>query len=166
MTSLTSLTIRRAAAEDAETIFAFIRELAAFERLLHEVEADAPTVAAALFGDAPKVFCDIALWDGEPCGFALWFNNFSTFSGRLGIYLEDLYVREAFRGRGVGKALIKALAARCVTNGWSRLQWSVLDWNDGAIAFYRSLGADVLPDWRLCRVNGPALWALAHHAAT
>ena len=156
-----SLTVRRATAEDAETIFAFIRELAVYERLLHEVEADASTIAAALFGPAPKVFCDIALWDGEPCGFALWFNNFSTFSGRLGIYLEDLYVREAFRGRGVGKALIKGLAARCAANGWSRLQWSVLDWNASAIAFYRSLGADVLPDWRLCRVNGEALDALA-----
>ena len=155
-----SLTVRRATAEDAETIFAFIRELAVYERLLHEVEADASTTAA-LFGPAPKVFCDIALWDGEPCGFALWFNNFSTFSGRLGIYLEDLYVREAFRGRGVGKALIKGLAARCAANGWSRLQWSVLDWNASAIAFYRSRGADVLPDWRLCRVNGEALDALA-----
>jgi len=155
------LTITRAAPGDEALVAAFVRELAEYEKLLHEAEATASDFHAALFGDDPKAFCEIARWDGAPAGFALWFNNFSTFSGRYGIYLEDLYVRPAFRGRGIGKALISRLAALCVEKKWSRMQWSVLDWNAPSIAFYRGLGADVAPDWRLCRVNGAALDALA-----
>ena len=151
------LHLRGATSADAARVFAFVGELAEFEKLRHEVEADEAALAAALFGPTPKVFCEIAEWRGEPVGFALWFNNFSTFSGRHGVYLEDLYVRESHRGKGIGKALLQRLAALCADNGWSRLQWSVLDWNAPAIAFYRSLGADVLPDWRLCRLNGRAL---------
>ena len=97
----------------------------------------------------------------EPAGFAVWFVNFSTFSGRSGIYLEDLFVRPALRGKGIGKALLVHLAKECVANGWSRLQWSVLDWNTPSIEFYKSLGADLMDEWTVCRVGGPALTALA-----
>ena len=158
------LTIKRAVPGDEAPVAAFVRELADYEKLLHEAQAEAADFRAALFRDDPKVFCEIARWDGAPVGFALWFNNFSTFSGRHGIYLEDLYVRPAVRGRGIGKALIAKLAALCVEKKWSRLQWSVLDWNAPSIAFYRGLGADVSSDWRLCRVNGAALDALAAFA--
>ena len=105
----------------------------------------------------PRLFCDIAEWNGEPAGFAVWFVNFSTFSGRSGIYLEDLFVRPAQRGKGIGKALLAHLAKQCVANGWSRLQWSVLDWNTPSIEFYKSLGAVLMDEWTVCRVGGPAL---------
>ena len=111
------------------------------------------------------LFCEIAEWDGEPAGFAVWFVNFSTFSGRSGIYLEDLFVRPALRGKGIGKALLVHLAQECVANGWSRLQWSVLDWNTPSIEFYKSLGADLMDEWTVCRVGGPALTALAQGGA-
>jgi diamine N-acetyltransferase len=118
-----------------------------------------------LFGSDPRLFCAIAEWNGEPVGFAVWFLNFSTFSGRHGIYLEDLYVRPSHRGKGLGKALLVYLAKECVDNGWSRLQWAVLDWNAPSIAFYQSLGAAMLDDWTLCRVSGPALTRLAGSAS-
>jgi GNAT superfamily N-acetyltransferase len=118
-------------------------------------------IDAALFGEQPRVFCDIAEWDGEPVGFAVWFLNFSTFSGRPGIYLEDIFVRPAFRGRGVGKALMVHLARKCVENGWARLQWSVLDWNTPSIEFYKSLGGVLLDEWTVVRVSGDALTRLA-----
>ena len=101
----------------------------------------------------------------EPAGFAVWFVNFSTFSGRSGIYLEDLFVRPALRGKGIGKALLVHLARQCVANGWSRLQWSVLDWNTPSIEFYKSLGAELMDEWTVCRVGGPALTALAQGSA-
>jgi GNAT superfamily N-acetyltransferase len=107
------------------------------------------------------LFCEIAEWNGEPAGFAVWFLNFSTFSGRFGIYLEDLFVRPEYRRNGIGKALLAYLARTCVENGWSRLQWAVLDWNAPSIAFYKSLGATLMEEWTLCRVTGPALHALA-----
>ena len=121
-------------------------------------------IYAALFSDNPLLFCEIAEWDGEPAGFAVWFVNFSTFSGRSGIYLEDLFVRPAYRGKGIGKALLAYLAKLCVEKGWARLQWSVLDWNTPSIAFYKSLGAVMMDEWTVCRVNGPALAALAKAA--
>ncbi len=136
-----SLTIRRARADEAGLVYTFVRELAEYEKLSHEVEATEADIAEALFGDSPVLFCDIAEWDGEPAGFAVWFVNFSTFSGRHGIYLEDLFVRPALRGKGIGKALLMHLARPCVANGWSRLQWAVLDWNAPSIEFYKSLGA-------------------------
>ena len=105
--------------------------------------------------------CDFAEWNGEAVGFALWFLNFSTFSGRAGLYLEDLFVRPAFRGRGIGKALMAHLARRCVENGWARLQWSVLDWNTPSIEFYKSLGGVMLDEWTGVRVSGDALARLA-----
>ena len=156
-----SLTIRRARSDEAGLVYAFVRELAEYEKLLHEVEATEADIAAALFADHPRLFCEIAEWEGEPAGFAVWFINFSTFSGRSGIYLEDLFVRPALRGKGIGKALLSHLATQCVANGWSRLQWAVLDWNTPSIEFYRSLGAVLMDEWTVCRVTGPALAALA-----
>ncbi|WFU74657.1 GNAT family N-acetyltransferase [Bradyrhizobium sp. CB2312] len=156
-----SLNIRRARADEAGLVLAFIRELAEYEKLSHEVEATEEMIADALFGSDPRLYCAIAEWNSEPVGFAVWFTNFSTFSGRHGIYLEDLYVRPSHRGRGLGEALLVYLAKECVDNGWSRLQWAVLDWNAPSIAFYKSLGAVMMDDWTLCRVSGPALRRLA-----
>lgn len=160
-----SLNIRRARPDEAGLVLSFIRELAEYEKLSHEVEATEAMIAEALFGDNPRLYCAIAEWDGEAAGFAVWFANFSTFSGRYGIYLEDLYVRPSHRGRGLGKALLVYLAKQCVDNGWSRLQWAVLDWNAPSIAFYKSLGAVMMDDWTICRVSGPALTRLAGSSA-
>jgi GNAT superfamily N-acetyltransferase len=159
-----ALTIRRARPDEAGLVLSLVRELAEYEKLLHEVEATEAMLAAALFGDNPRLFCEIAEWQGKPAGFAVWFVNFSTFSGRSGIYLEDLFVRPAARGRGIGKALLSHLAKQCVANGWSRLQWSVLDWNTPSIEFYKSLGAELMEEWTVCRVGGAALTALAKGA--
>ena len=159
-----SLHIRRARSDEAGLVLSLVRELAEYEKLLHEVEATEAMIGAALFGDNPILFCEIAEWDGESVGFAVWFANFSTFSGRTGIYLEDLFVRPAHRGKGIGKALLVHLAKACVANGWSRLQWSVLDWNMPSIEFYKSLGAVLMDEWTICRVTGPALAALAQGA--
>ena len=156
-----NLLIRRARPDEAGVVLSLVRELAEYEKLLHEVEATEAMIADALFGDNPRLFCELAEWDSKVAGFAVWFINFSTFSGRSGIYLEDLFVRPALRGQGIGKALLSHLAKECVTNGWSRLQWSVLDWNTPSIEFYMSLGADMLDEWTICKVAGPALSALA-----
>ena len=156
-----SLTIRRARPDEAGLVFSLVRELADYEKLLHEVHASEADIAEALFGASPRLFCDIAEWNGEPAGFAVWFVNFSTFAGRHGIYLEDLFVRPALRGKGIGKALLVHLAKHCLANGWARLQWAVLDWNAPSIAFYKSLGAELMDEWTICRVSGSALSALA-----
>jgi GNAT superfamily N-acetyltransferase len=156
-----SLIIRRARPDEAGLVLSLVRELAEYEKLSHEVEATEQMIAAALFGPNPRLFCDIAEWSGEVAGFAVWFVNFSTFSGRSGIYLEDLFVRPALRGKGIGKALLAHLAKECVANGWSRLQWAVLDWNTPSIDFYKSLGAVMLDEWTVCKVSGAALRALA-----
>ncbi|MGY2808097.1 N-acetyltransferase family protein [Bradyrhizobium sp. USDA 4506] len=159
-----SLTIRRARPDEAGLVFSLVRELAEYEKLLHEVHASEADIAEALFGANPQLYCDIAEWNGEPVGFAVWFVNFSTFAGRHGIYLEDLFVRPALRGKGIGKALLVHLAKQCLANGWSRLQWAVLDWNAPSIAFYKSLGAEMMDEWTICRVSGEALSALAEGA--
>src|SRR5277367_5123087 len=159
-----SLAIRRARPEEVGLVLSLIRELADYEKLLHECDASEADIGAALFGDQPKLFCEIAEWSGEVAGFAVWFVNFSTFSGRAGIYLEDLFVRPALRGKGIGRALLAHLAGQCVDNGWSRLQWSVLDWNTPSIEFYKSLGAVLMDEWPVCRVNDAALTALAKGA--
>ena len=159
-----SLRIISARPEHSGLIYSLIRELAEYEKLLDEVEASEAGIASVLFAKDPRLFCEIAEWTGEGVGFAAWFLNFSTFSGRHGIYLEDLFVRPAFRGKGIGKALLAYLAKKCIENGWSRLQWSVLDWNAPSIDFYKSLGAVLMDEWTVCRVNGPALAALAGRA--
>jgi GNAT superfamily N-acetyltransferase len=153
--------IRRARAGEAGLVLSFIRDLAAYEKLSHEVEATEAMIDAALFCQSPRLFCDIAEWEGKPAGFAVWFINFSTFSGRSGTYLEDLFVQPEHRGKGLGKALLVHLARTCVENGWSRLQWSVLDWNTPSIEFYKSLGATLMDEWTVCRVSGDALTTLA-----
>ena len=160
-----SLLIRRACPEQAGLVLSFVRELAEYEKLVHELEATEEMIAEALFGESPRLFCDIAEWNGEPAGFAVWFINYSTFSGRHGIYLEDLFVRPAFRRNGIGKALLNHLASECLANGWSRLQWAVLDWNTPSIEFYKSLGAVLMDEWTVCRVTGAALQRLAQKAS-
>jgi diamine N-acetyltransferase len=160
-----SLSIRQAAPSDSALIFALVCELAAYEKLSGEVDAMEQDIAKALFAPDPRVFCDIAEWDGEPAGFAVWFLNYSTFRGRHGIYLEDIFVRPPLRGKGIGKALLAGLAARCVDNDWARCEWAVLDWNAPSIAFYRSIGADILEQWKICRLSGDALARFAAHGA-
>lgn len=156
-----SLHIRRVRSGEAGLVLSLLRELAEYEKLLHEFEVTEADIGAALFANNPLLFCEIAEWQSEPVGFAVWFLNFSTFSGRPGIYLEDLFVRPAHRGKGIGKALLAYLAKACVANGWSRLQWSVLDWNTPSIEFYKSLGAVLMDEWTICKLSGPALEVLA-----
>jgi GNAT superfamily N-acetyltransferase len=155
------ISVRDATRDDVALIYRFIRELADYEKLLHEVEAREADVARDLFGAAPRAFCDIAEREGEPVGFALWFYNYSTFRGRHGIWLEDLFVTPEARGLGAGKALLKRLARRCVEQGLGRMEWAVLDWNAPSIAFYDSLGASALDDWTTRRLTGEALTRLA-----
>jgi len=154
--------IRTAEITDIPVIHSMIRELAEYERALHEARATEEQLREALFGDNPAVFGLIAEDDttGEPAGFALWFRNFSTWRGTHGIYLEDLYVRPTERGGGHGKALLAELARICVERGYSRLEWSVLDWNEPSIGFYKSLGAVPMDDWTVFRLTGEALGAL------
>ncbi|WP_371347621.1 N-acetyltransferase family protein [Ancylobacter sp. IITR112] len=155
------LALRPARPDDAALILALVRELADYEKLLHEVEATEADFARELFGPQPRVFCDIAEWDGAAAGFVLWFYTFSTFRGRQGIFLEDIYVRPAFRGRGIARALMQRLARRCLDEGLGRFEWNVLDWNEPAIRFYRSVGAVPLDAWTMQRVTGAALHELA-----
>lgn len=155
------VTVRPAAPADALLILSFIRDLAEYEKLLHAVEATQAHIETALFGAQPRAFCDIAEIDGEPVGLALWFYNFSTFVGRHGIYLEDLFVRPAARGSGAGKALLAHLARRCVAENLGRLEWAVLDWNAPAIDFYDGLGAAAMDEWTVRRLSGEALVRLA-----
>ncbi|MDE1940115.1 MAG: GNAT family N-acetyltransferase [Alphaproteobacteria bacterium] len=158
---MANVSIRPANPSDAALILSFIRDLAAYEKLSHEVAATEADVHAKLFGANPRVFCNIAEIDGEPAGFAVWFFNFSTFLGRHGLYLEDLYVHPQFRGKGVGRALLAHLARHAVAEGCGRLEWWVLDWNAPAIDFYKSLGAVAMSDWTVFRVTGDALERLA-----
>ena len=153
--------LRRAEPRDVAAIVGLIRELAAFEQLTHLVEATPERLMPHLFGDKPAAECVVGEVDAEVVAFALFFSNFSTFLARPGLYLEDLYVRPAHRGTGLGRALIERLGALAVERGCGRFEWSVLDWNERAIGFYEGLGAAVLPDWRICRVTGERLASFA-----
>jgi GNAT superfamily N-acetyltransferase len=156
-----ALSIRRAAAADVAHILAFIRELAIYEHLEHEVVATEADVHAALFGPRPYAEVALACLDGEPVGFALYFHSFSTFVGKPGIFLEDLFVRPEARGLGAGKRLFAYLAKTALERGCARLDWAVLDWNEPSIGFYRSLGAVDQSEWTTYRLDGPALTRLA-----
>ncbi|MFI6769579.1 GNAT family N-acetyltransferase [Streptomyces sp. NPDC050355] len=153
--------IREATPDDVPVILAMIGELAAYERAPEAAQATEPQLKEALFGAQPAAFALIAEADGAPVGFALWFRNFSTWTGTHGVYLEDLYVRPEARGGGHGKALLAALAKICVDRGYERFEWSVLDWNEPSIGFYRSIGAQPMDEWTVFRLTGEALHDLA-----
>jgi GNAT superfamily N-acetyltransferase len=155
------VTIRAATCADVATILRFVRELAAFEREPHAVEATEAMLGEALFGTTPAAEAVIAEVDGRAAGFALFFHNFSTWTGRRGVHLEDLYVTPEARGRGVGEALLRHVARLAVGRGCARFEWSVLDWNADAIAFYRAMGAVAQDGWTVQRVSGDALQRLA-----
>lgn len=154
------MVFRYAERKDTALILRFIKELAAYEKMSGEVVADEKTLEEWLF-DRRKAEVLFVLEGGEEVGFALFFHNFSTFLGRAGLYLEDLYVREGYRGRGYGKALLKKLAAIALERGCGRMEWWCLDWNEPSIGFYRSLGAEAMSDWTVYRLSGDTLKALA-----
>jgi len=156
-----TLSIRPATPADLPLIAQFIRDLADYEKLAHEVRFDEATLGRKLFGERPYAEVVIGEIDGQAQGFALFFHNFSTFEGRPGLYLEDLFVRPAARGSGLGKALLAHLAGLCIERDCARLEWSVLDWNAPSIGFYKSLGAKLMDEWTGMRVDGDALEALA-----
>jgi len=161
-----TLTIRPATEQEVPIVLELIRELAKYERLEHEVVATEADLRQGLFGARPYAEAVLACLGSEPVGFALFFHNFSTFKARPGIYLEDLFVRPEARGRGVGKHLLGWLARTAVERGCARLEWSVLDWNEPSIAFYRNLGAVPMDDWTTFRVTDAALTALAAQHST
>jgi GNAT superfamily N-acetyltransferase len=154
------ITLRAATPDDLPTILMFIRALGRYEKLEDQVIATEDLLRAHLFGARPMAEVVLAERAGEPVGFALFFSNFSTFLGRPGLYLEDLYVHEHERGRGVGRRLLQHLARLAIERGWGRMEWAVLDWNVDAIGFYEKLGAKLLGDWRICRLTGDALTRL------
>ena len=160
-----AISIRDAVPGDIEVIHELILALADYEKLRHEVRAERETLAQYLFGPRPMAEVLIAERDGAPVGFALYFHNFSTFEGRPGLYVEDLYVKPEARGLGAGKALFGRLAQRAVERGCARLEWWVLDWNEPAIGFYRALGARAMDEWTVQRIDGEALAALARCGA-
>lgn len=159
------ITIRSATEADVPVLLTFIRELADYEKLTHEVSATEEELRATLFGPRPYAEALFACADDEPAGFALFFHNYSTFLARPGLYLEDLYVRPAHRGHGLGKMLLAAVARLAVERGCGRYEWAVLDWNAPSIRFYESLGAEMKGDWRIMRVTGAALERMARLAA-
>jgi GNAT superfamily N-acetyltransferase len=153
--------IRPATPADVTHIYDMIVELAVFEKLEHMVVATEALLHEALFGNKPSCEAIMGVENGEPVTFALFFHNFSTFLTRKGLYLEDLYVKQSCRGKGYGRQMLVALARLAVERQCGRFEWSVLDWNVNAIDFYKGVGAELLPDWRICRVTGDALHALA-----
>jgi GNAT superfamily N-acetyltransferase len=161
MSAAQQITVRPAVRADAALVLAFIRELAVYERLEHQVVATVADIEAALFGERPCAEVVFACLEGVPLGFALFFHNFSTFLGKPGIYLEDLFVRPEARGLGLGRRLLAWLARTTLERGGARLDWAVLDWNEPSIGFYRSLGAVPLDEWTTFRMSGEALEALA-----
>ena len=155
------MNIRPAKTSDIDEILALIYELALYEKAPEEAKATKSQIMESFFSDNPKVFCEIVEVGGEIAGLAIWFLNYSTWQGKHGIYLEDLFVRPQFRGRGIGKALLKYLAQICVDRGYGRFQWWVLDWNEPSIEFYKALGAIAMDEWTVYRVTGDALTELA-----
>ncbi len=153
--------LRPAELRDVAPIVQMIRELAVFEKLEHLVQATPEKLRPHLFGEKPAAEAIVAEADGKAIAFALFFTNFSTFLARPGLYLEDLYVQPAYRGKGVGEAMLTRLAGTAAERGCGRFEWSVLDWNENAIRFYERMGATVMPDWRICRITGDALQAFA-----
>ena len=149
--------IRSARSEESAVILQLIKDLAEYEKAPDQVEATESDLKATIFGKEPKVFCDVVEVDGEIAGMAIWFLNYSTWQGKHGIYLEDLFIKPGYRGRGYGKALLVHLAKLCEEKGYGRFQWWVLDWNSPAIEFYRSLGAEAMDEWTVYRVSGKAL---------
>jgi GNAT superfamily N-acetyltransferase len=158
---MVEIRIRPAVPDDVPLIVTFIHELAEYEKLAHEVVTTEADMHAALFGPRPVIEAVIASVDGEPAGYALFFPNFSTFLGKPGLYLEDLYVRPAARGVGAGRRLLEHLARIACDRGWGRFEWSVLDWNEPSIAFYKKLGASAMDDWTVFRISGENLRRLA-----
>jgi len=151
------LLIRSARPEESAIILRLIKDLAEYEKAPDQVEATESDLKATIFSKEPKVFCDVVEVDGEIVGMAIWFLNYSTWQGKHGIYLEDLFIKPEYRGRGYGKALLVHLAKLCEKKGFGRFQWWVLDWNSPAIEFYRSLGAEAMDEWTVYRVSGKAL---------
>ena len=149
--------IRPARRDEVGIVLQLIHDLAVYEKAPNEVEATEKELLETIFSSDPKVFCDLVEVDGEIAGMAIWFLNYSTWQGKHGIYLEDLFVKPEYRGRGYGKALLKHLAKICDDKGYGRFQWWVLDWNSPAIEFYRSLGAVAMDEWTVYRVSGQAL---------
>jgi GNAT superfamily N-acetyltransferase len=158
------LKLRNAVPDDIPLMLDYIRELAEYEREADKAVARAEDLERHLFGEQPVAYAVMAEWDGQDAGWAIWFYNFSTWEGRPGLYLEDLYVRPRFRGTGIGKALLKHLAAVAVEKGCTRYVWQVLDWNTPSLEFYEAMGARVLREWLTCRVEGEALRRLAEGA--
>ena len=156
-TSLPDFVLRKATVEDCPLILSFIRELADYEKLLHDVVASVETLEESLFGEVSYAQSVIGEYQGTPVGYALFFHNFSTFTGRPGIYLEDLYVQPHMRGQGFGKCLLAYLARLAVDKGCTRVEWSVLDWNEPSIQFYRYIGAAPMDEWTVQRLDGEAL---------
>jgi GNAT superfamily N-acetyltransferase len=156
-----TITIRPATSNDLDLIHRFICDLSEYEKLRHEMRADPAVLGAHLFGPNPKAEVLIGEIDGAPRGFALFFHNFSTFEGRPGLYLEDLFVEPEARGSGLGKALLAQLAVLALKRDCARLEWSVLDWNEPALAFYRAIGARPMEEWTVQRLDGEALKAMA-----
>ncbi|NDA41368.1 MAG: GNAT family N-acetyltransferase [Actinobacteria bacterium] len=154
---MSSLLIRSARPEESAIILRLIKDLAEYEKAPDQVEATESDLKATIFSKEPKVFCDVVEVDGEIVGMAIWFLNYSTWQGKHGIYLEDLFIKPEYRGRGYGKALLIHLAKLCEEKGYGRFQWWVLDWNSPAIDFYRSLGAEAMDEWTVYRVSGKAL---------
>jgi GNAT superfamily N-acetyltransferase len=159
--SAPGLNLRSATVDDVGTIFDFIKELAEYEKLSHQVVGDEEQLGKTLFGDRPAAEVIIAEFGGTPAGFALFFHNYSTFLARPGLYLEDLYVSPKLRGHGIGKKLLCRLAEIAAERGCGRFEWSVLDWNEPAIRFYENLGAETIEGWSVFRVTGDALENLA-----
>jgi GNAT superfamily N-acetyltransferase len=158
---VTEIRVRAASTEDVSLILSFIKELAEYERLSHEVVATEDSLLGWLFGERPVAEVLIGEHGGEAAAFALFFHNFSTFLGKLSVYLEDIYVRPEFRGRGIGKAMLAHLARLAKERGCGRLEWSVLDWNEPSINFYESVGAVAMSDWTVYRMTGEALDGVA-----